>query len=86
MGELFHAAVFNNEVDVDKMTVRDFYCLVAERIKTLDKKVKRAIKGRLIDLMHHRSNVADKEVEESDMEVDGGIWTMGGRRKSIREM
>jgi hypothetical protein len=87
--KLFHAAVLNNEVDVDKMTVRDFYCLVAERIGTLDKKVKRAINGRLIDLMHHRSNIADEEVGESDTEVDvvkewGGNMDNGGEEEEYQ--
>ena len=88
--KLFHAAVLNNEVDVDKMTVRDFYCLVAERIGTLDKKVKRAINGRLIDLMHHRSNIADEEVGESDTEVDvvkewGPIDNRGEKEEKERD-
>ncbi len=89
MDKLFHAAVSNNEVDIDKMTVRDFYCLVAERIGTLDKKVKRVIKGRLIDLMHHHSNIADKEVGESDTEVDvvkewGGNMDNGGEEEEYQ--
>ncbi len=87
--ELFHATVLNNEVDVDKITVRDFYCLVAERIGTLDKKVNRAIKGRLIDLMHYRSNIADKEVGESDTEVNvvkewGGNTDNGGEEEEYQ--
>ncbi len=53
--ELFHAVV-----DVHNITPRDFYHLVAEH--QMENKVKRkAIKERLIYLMDHHSNIADKE-------------------------
>ena len=61
--DLFSAAVLKHGLEIDKMKVSDFHRAMAERIRgALDKKAKRAIKGRLTELMMdpQQCNVADE--------------------------
>ena len=61
--DLFSAAVLKHGLEIDKMKVSDFHRAMAERIRgALDKKAKRAIKGRLTELMMdpQQRNVADE--------------------------
>ena len=61
--DLFPTAVLKHGHEIDKMNVSDFHCAMAERIwGALDKKAKRAIKGRLTELMMdpQQHNVADE--------------------------
>ncbi len=61
--DLFSAAVLKHGLELDRMKVSDFHRTMAERIGgALDKKAKRAIKGRLMELMMdlQQRNVADE--------------------------
>ncbi len=61
--DLFSVAVLKHGLEIDKMKVSDFHRAMAEPIGgALDKKAKRAIKGRLTELMMdpQQHNVADE--------------------------